>query len=380
MRRIRDPIHGFIPLRPVEAALVETRAFQRLRRVHQLALTHYVYPGAEHTRFTHALGVCHVAGQLCDTLGREGFPVAAQEHVRIAALLHDLGHPPYSHAGERGVRHELRTLRLVRSSEVAAVLTRFDVDPDAICALIDGTGDPVGSAIVSGELDADRMDYLLRDSRMCGVRYGEFDIARVIESATVVEVDGRRRLGVRGSGLHAAEGLILARYSMFQQVYFHRTRRILDIFLDEALPELPQDDEAWLRWDDGRVFCALQDDPRPAAQAIVHRRLPACVVEMEVRDAESAAEADHLSALLTAAVPGRAWVDSTARMRAFRPEGDIPVVQGGQVRSVFSASPVLRAMDPHVEHRRIYVDRDLVPLANALVHGFRQSGTQLRLF
>ncbi len=380
MRRIRDPIHGFIPLRPVEAALVETPAFQRLRRVQQLGLTHYVYPGAEHSRFVHALGVCHVAGQLCDSLARDGEPVLHADEVRIAALLHDLGHPPYSHAGERGVRHELRTLRLIREGEVADVLTRHGHDPHAIAALVEGTGDPVGSAIVSGELDADRMDYLLRDSRMCGVRYGEFDIARVVESATVVEVDGRRRLGVRGSGLHAAEGLILARYSMFQQVYFHRTRRILDLFLEEALPELPDDDAGWLRWDDGRVFCMLQDDPREVAQAIVHRRLPACVVEMEVLDSESAAEADHLSALLKAAVPGRVWVDSTARMRAFRPEGDIPVVQGDRVRSVFSASPVLRAMDPHVEHRRVYVDRPVAPLAAALVSGFRQSGTQLRLF
>lgn len=395
MRRVRDPVHGFITLTPVEARLVETRAFQRLRRVHQLGLTHYVYPGAEHSRFQHALGVLHVAGQLCEALGRQGCGPENPELVRIAGLLHDLGHPPFSHAGEQGVRHELRTLRLVERGEVAEVLQSFGHDPVAVAGLIAGSGEAVGCGIVSGELDADRMDYLLRDSRMCGVRYGEFDIARVIESATVARVEGKPRLAVRSSGLHAVEGLLLARYSMFQQVYFHRTRRILDLFLEEVMPTLPDNDDEWLRWDDCRAFVTLQDDERPIAQAIVHRKLPACVVEMEVSNAESRGEADHLSALLTAAVPGRVWVDSTARMRAFRPEGDVPVVEprradtvGGatgdlpddHVRSVFSASPVLRAMDPHVEQRRVYVERAHADLARALVQGFRQSGTQLRLF
>ena len=99
MHRVRDPIHGMVELRPVEAALIDTRAFQRLRRIKQLGLTHLVYPGAEHSRFTHSIGACHVAGMLAENLERHGWQGSVEE-VRVATLLHDLGHPPFSHAGE----------------------------------------------------------------------------------------------------------------------------------------------------------------------------------------------------------------------------------------------------------------------------------------
>ncbi|MFN7145239.1 MAG: HD domain-containing protein, partial [Myxococcota bacterium] len=139
MHRVRDPIHGFLDLRPVEAALVDTRAFQRLRRVKQLGLTHLVYPGAEHSRFVHSLGACHVAGLLATSLQRAGWTGNA-DVVRVSALLHDLGHPPFSHAGERGVPHEEMTLRLVREGEVAEVLTAYGMDPEEVAGVISGGG------------------------------------------------------------------------------------------------------------------------------------------------------------------------------------------------------------------------------------------------
>lgn len=377
MHRVRDPIHGFIDLRPVEAALVDTRAFQRLRRVKQLGLTHLVYPGAEHSRFAHSLGACHVAGMLTESLQRAGWKGDAGL-VRVAALLHDLGHPPFSHAGERGVPHEEMTLRLVRGGEIAAVLRAHDVDPDAVAAAIDGGPDPVAHALVSGQLDADRMDYLLRDARMCGVRYGEYDLPRLVESL-VLGPDGT--IAVRGPGLHAVEGLLLARYSMFQQVYFHRTRRVLDLLLEEVLPDWPTDPEAFLDWDDARAGELLRLDPRPAARAVWERRVPACVAELEVSaDPEQHAEADALAAHLAAVLGVPPRVDSSARLVTFRPAGDIPILDGGRTRSVFSASPVLRRMDPTVEMRRIYVNRPLADAARSAVAAFRREAVQLRLF
>ncbi len=378
MHRVRDPIHGFIDLSPVEAALVDTRAMQRLRRVKQLGLTHLVYPGAEHSRFVHSLGACHVAGLLGSALARAGW--TGDIHlVRVCALLHDLGHPPFSHAGERGVPHEAMTLALVREGEIAEVLRAHGVDPAAVVAILDGTGDRVSGALVSGQLDADRMDYLLRDARMCGVRYGEYDLPRLVESVAPAPDGG---LAVRGAGLHAVEGLLLARYSMFQQVYFHRTRRVLDLLLEEVLPDWPTDPDAFLAWDDGRALELLRDDPRPAARAIWDRRIPACVAELEVSaDPEQLAEADAIAARLGEILGAPPRVDSSARMVTFRPSGDIPILESdGRTRSVFAASPVLRRMDPHVEVRRIYVDRPLADRARAEVVALRRQAVQLRLF
>lgn len=379
MHRVRDPIHGFIDLRPVEAALVDSRAFQRLRRVKQLGLTHLVYPGAEHSRFAHSLGACHVAGLLAASLTRAGWS-GRPEVVRVAALLHDLGHPPFSHAGERGVPHEEMTLRLVTTGEIAEILAAHDLDPAEIAGVIRGGPgvDALAHDLVSGQLDADRMDYLLRDARMCGVRYGEYDLPRLVESI----VPGPGGVAVRGAGLHAVEGLLLARYSMFQQVYFHRTRRVLDLLLEEVLPDWPSDPEEFLEWDDARAGELLRVDPRPAARAVWERRIPACVAELEVSaDPTQRAEADAIAARLADALGVPPRVDSSARLVTFRPAGDIAILEAdGRPRSVFAASPVLRRMDPHVEMRRIYVDRPLAAAARAEVEAFRREGVQLRLF
>lgn len=379
MHRVRDPIHGFIGLRPVEAALVDTLPFQRLRRVRQLGLTAMVYPGAEHSRFTHSLGACHVAGQLAETLARDGW-TGDVGLVRVAALLHDLGHPPFSHAGELGMHHEAMTARLVRGGEVAEALRAHGIDPEDVAGLLEGRGDPVGKALVSGQLDADRMDYLLRDARACGVRYGEYDLPRLVESVTVAP-DGS--LGVRRAGLYAVEGMLLARYSMFQQVYFHRTRRLLDRLLERVLPAWPEDPEAYLAWDDARVLELLRVDPRPEARALRDRRgLPACVAEVEVTaNPAQRAEADALVHVVGDALGEAPLVDSSARMAAFRPEGDIPIVEpDGGVASVFTASPVLRRMDPEIEHLRIYVPRDREAPCREAVAAFRRQAVQLRLF
>ena len=137
MLTLRDPVHGAIALEPVEAALIDTVAMQRLRRIRQLGPTYLVFPGAEHSRFVHSVGACHVAGQLGATLRRDAWRGDVRL-LRIAALLHDVGHPPYSHAGERGVAHEQVSAAMIRGGEIAEVLHAWDVDPESVIATFDG--------------------------------------------------------------------------------------------------------------------------------------------------------------------------------------------------------------------------------------------------
>ncbi len=379
MRRFRDPIHGTIELRAVEAALVDTRPLQRLRRIRQLGLTNLVFSGAEHSRFTHSLGACHVAGLLGEALARQGWD-GDVGLLRVAALLHDVGHPPFSHAGEQGVAHETMTAAIVRSDEIAAVLRAHDVDPEALLAQFDPRREPVAAALVAGQLDADRMDYLLRDAHMCGVSYGRYDLPRIIDT---LGLSAEGRVGVRRAGLHAAEGLLLARYGMFMQVYFHRTRRILDLLLEEVLPRWPADVEGYLTWDDARVMEALRGDPRAAARAVRERaEVPACIGEFELTaDPDQRAAAEAITARLREALAEDLRVDSSARLTAFKPSGDVPILDAhGAATSVFAASPVLRRMDPDIELRRVYAPRARAAEARALVGELRVRGAQLHLF
>ena len=380
MLTLRDPVHGAIVLDPVEAALIDTAPMQRLRRIRQLGPTYLVFPGAEHSRFVHSVGACHVAGLLGETLRRDGWR-GRPAMLRVAALLHDVGHPPFSHAGERGVAHERVSAAMIRGGEIAGVLRAWDIDPEEVIATFDAHHDPVAAAVVSGQLDADRMDYLLRDAHMCGVSHGVYDLPQLVANVACGE-DG---IVVRREGLHAAEGLLLARTRMFLEVYFHRTRRLLDLLLAEVLPDFPAEDDVagWLAWDDARVLERLRDDPRPAARALRDRRaLPVCVAAFEVSsDAEERTAAAELAHTLTEELGAPPRVDSSATLRAFRPDGDIPVRDpGGRVRSIFTASPVLRRMDPDIELVRIYVPREQAEVAANAVEAWRRRGAQLRLF
>lgn len=378
MTALRDPVHGVVALAPVERALLDTTPMQRLRRIRQLGLTHLVFPGAEHSRFVHSVGAAHVAGRLGEVLARAGWRGDVRL-LRVAALLHDVGHPPFSHAGEQEVAHERMSAAIVRHDEVASTLRAHGLEPEEVLAVFDPRHDPVAAAVVSGQLDADRMDYLLRDAHMCGVSHGLYDLPQIVANV-VPTADG---IAVRRDGLHAAEGLLLARASMFLQVYFHRTRRVLDLLLAEVLPRWPSDVEGWLSWDDARVLELLRDDARPAARAIRDRReLPACVAEFEITaDPGERAAAEGLAVALTEALGEPPRVDSSARLVAFKPAGDIPVIDAsGRTTSIFTASPVLRRMDPDIELRRLYVPRALVNPAREAVDSFQRRGAQLKLF
>ena len=241
---MRDPIHGFIKLSERERDLIDTEVFQRLRRIRQLALTSLVYPGAVHTRFDHSIGVMHIAGRLCTKL-RELNPERVSnediDRVRLAALLHDVGHGPFSHVSEHLLDkyaptdadtgqnlekiHEKITVDIIQTDpKISEILDR---DLEFVVEIIEGSKKirDWHRDTVSSELDADKMDYLLRDSYFAGVKYGQYDLEKLIESCLIVD---RREtpLAISSKGIYALEQLLLARYHMTQQVYWHRVSLI----------------------------------------------------------------------------------------------------------------------------------------------------------
>jgi HD superfamily phosphohydrolase len=300
MKRIYDPVHHFIELTTAEAQLLDSGVMQRLRRLRQLGLAYLAFPSAEHSRFSHALGALAMGTRAFDALARHGREFFVNEAdveyqrrlVRAALLLHDIGHGPFSHACEAvlGVRHEDRTRALLALPEMQAELANLDVDPQHVHDLILGvpqTPYPVLAEIVSGpNLDADRMDYLLRDSYFTGVSGGRYDADQLVGSLRIFEIEKRMVMGIDRRGVVALESFVLARYMMFASVYFHHTTRMFERILQRVLRELwphpgaldPIDE--FLRWDDFRVFNELRDSQSEAARALRERiRLYAVAAE-----------------------------------------------------------------------------------------------------
>ena len=266
---VRDPIHGLIEIYPWEKRIIDTPEFQRLKRIHQLGTTHYIYPGAEHSRFSHSLGVMHVATRIFDQLAKrpplnEMISKDKEESdqqvqklrntVRLGALLHDIGHGCFSHAGDdsgifpeltigekKESGHEAYSKLIIKQSRFEEILKEFYNDTggveqnDIISALNGDIYEPDRRFIydiISGQLDADKMDYLLRDSYFCGVKYGNYDLERLIISLRLIEIPNAGWiLGVDKNGIQAVEEFVLARYWMFVQVYFHKYRRLYDKYL-----------------------------------------------------------------------------------------------------------------------------------------------------
>jgi len=232
---IRDPLWNNIRLDPLAFELIDTPAFQRLRYVRQLGLAFLVYPGATHSRFEHALGTYHLARRTLTLFEEQDeYSRIADEEcqlIRIAALLHDIGHYPFSHALEEigAMHHEAVARPLICDGEVAEALRR-ELGPNAperIVELIRGESDSPLQGLISGSIDLDKLDYLRRDAFMCGVSYGEIDVDRLINALTLVPdpVSSEPRVGMVEKGLSALESLLFARYQMYRNVYWHHAVR-----------------------------------------------------------------------------------------------------------------------------------------------------------
>ena len=259
-RIYRDPVHNIIRLRTDDSEgrlmmnLIDSREFQRLRRIKQLGLGLYTYQGAEHSRFTHSLGAFHLMTRVLDRLG-ENHAIAKSDRTaaRAAALLHDVGHGSFSHVMEKvlSFHHESWTVKVVLSdaTEIGQLLVAFAPElPQQVAAIIEGKFRPAAlGQLVSSQLDVDRMDYLLRDSLMTGAKYGIYDLEWIINALAIDEANDR--IYVTARGLYAVEEYLQARYYMFRQVYFHRTLRsaeaVLRSIIRRALTLYENGAEVW---------------------------------------------------------------------------------------------------------------------------------------
>jgi HD superfamily phosphohydrolase len=232
---IRDPLWNTIRVDDVAERIVDSKSFQRLRYIRQLGLAHLVYPGATHTRFDHALGVYHMAGRAIELLkGSKAIHQVDPEEVDIipyAGLLHDIGHYPFSHAVEELEHdripgdHEAMVGHFLSDDDVRAALPAAALQK--VEKLVRGISANPLQGLVSGSIDLDKIDYLMRDAYFCGVPYGEVDVDRLLHSLTIVRdpVNGLLEIGVHEKGVAALESLLFAKYQMFRNVYWHHAVR-----------------------------------------------------------------------------------------------------------------------------------------------------------
>ena len=341
MKRIFDPIHRFIELDENEIALLDTAPLQRLRRLRQLGLANLAFPAAEHSRFTHALGAVAMGERIFSSLrshdsgyfASDADYAAQRRLLRASLLLHDVGHGPFSHACEAvlGISHERRTEAILAMPEITSALARLEVDIDDVLGLIVGKSGaekfPVLRELVCGpNLDADRMDYLLRDGYFTGVVGGRYDVDQLVASLRVLERDGAATLGIDGRGVVALESFVLARYMMFSTVYFHHTTRQFERILHDALRELWPDPQVldsidvFLDWDDFRVLDAFRILASATARAIGERRtLYTLAAEYNAERDLSAYE--RARGLLTERYGDAVWADAQEQLMHRLPLG-----------------------------------------------------------
>jgi HD superfamily phosphohydrolase len=305
--RIRCPVHGFIRYSKRERQIIDHWVFQRLRNIRQLALCYYVYPGAMHSRFEHSLGVMEMTSRAFDTLALKFKELLleelqqvpefkadtlkrARQTLRLLALLHDSGHAAFSHAAESvlpgGCKHEdisVHVMEKVLGKELdslfflgmASLLVRIMKRSPELIFL---------RQFVVGEMDMDRTDYLWRDSLHCGVEYGKFDFRRLIESLAVLKHPdtGRLQIAIEKGGEHVFEALLIGRFQMNTQVYYHRTRRIFDHYLTQYMKLWGKDNykavDDVLKYDDLKLLVQMDADSKTTneraefAKRIVTRR------------------------------------------------------------------------------------------------------------
>ncbi|MFX1294690.1 MAG: HD domain-containing protein [Promethearchaeota archaeon] len=271
---IKDTVFGYITITHSVKKIIDSYPVQRLRRIHQLAGSEYVYPTATHVRFAHSLGVMHLAEQLLLNLAKS---IEVNEElvtkIKIAALLHDVGHGPFSHIFEALLlkyldkTHEDMTSWIIANSELVEKLEKIGLDPKEISQLAVGklktTNQNYLNQIIASAVDVDSMDYIVRDSHFSGAEYGFVDIFRLIYTMDIFKGD----LAVEVAALSTLEAFLLARYESFKSIYFHKTSRAVQIMLEQALDKsneelgltqynTPQD---YLKWDDFTMWTTLRN-------------------------------------------------------------------------------------------------------------------------
>ncbi|MEM4288286.1 MAG: HD domain-containing protein, partial [Candidatus Caldarchaeum sp.] len=288
MKLIKDPVHGYITLSDQELGLVDTRAVQRLRRISQLPLVYLVYPGARHSRFDHSIGCMFLAGEFAQHLGLDSYETTL---LKTAALLHDIGHTPFSHLFEqllldKGVSHEQMSMRIIEhDKELGEALEMLGIDRGEVVKVLQGRSRL--SSLVSGPLDVDRLDFLVRDAYFTGATYGVIDVKRIIRLTRLLE-DGPA-VDVRGVG--AVEELAIARYHSFINIYFHHAVRAAQILLLRGATMLKSElnfsemtPQQYVEHDDFSTWCFMKNHPatRWVVERLERRILPRRLYEKQV--------------------------------------------------------------------------------------------------
>ncbi|HWH04449.1 MAG TPA: HD domain-containing protein [Gemmatimonadales bacterium] len=330
---VRDPLWNNIRLEPDALTVVDTPAVQRLRYVRQLGHAFLVYPGATHSRFEHCLGAYHLARRALEHLSHGDVAVHPRDAtaVRLAALLHDIGHYPFSHALEEAglPKHEALARRHLTGGPLGEVLGKIGVDPETLLSLIQGRGTVPLAGMVAGSLDVDKLDYLSRDAWMCGVPYGVIDVDRLLSSLTIVETSGRPTLALHEKGLAALESLLFAKYQMYRNVYWHHAVRSATVMFKRAVTDAIaagrlSTDAVADATDDGLIHELSAHDPAGLARALRDRRLAKRALDLPATDLPSPADwpatdpglvakvEDRLAAELKLA-PGDLFIDFPAK-------------------------------------------------------------------
>ncbi len=293
---IRDSVYDIVPLDALAAQLINTEAFLRLQRIKQLGFVYRIWPGATHTRYEHSIGVYHLALRALRSLTQraEGNLQFSDDELQqslpqiflAAALLHDIGHYPYSHSieelGAPIIPHEINSAAVIMSGEVAGALLAHDIDPGRVAAMVTGAEEEHGAALalrklLSGALDIDKLDYLPRDARGCNVPYGGVDVARLLSSLRI-EYNGKEpELVVDSKGVSPLNSLTHARQEMFDNIYWHHTGRAFTTMLLRAVQEaisseaMPPDD--LITYDDETLLQALTEPHMPPTSQALAQRL-----------------------------------------------------------------------------------------------------------
>lgn len=417
--RIRDPIHGTIPVDDREKAVIDHPFYQRLRHVKQLGFGDLAFPGATHTRHAHSLGAMHVSSRLFDVVSaRADLSSEARSRfraaVRLAVLCHDLGHMPLSHASEaiapaRGslrlpgwladqggdlASHEDFTAKILLDSSLGEVIEKHFADdgvaPEALVALITGYEAPGGirfsdrgvdwtpllRAIVSGELDADRMDYLLRDSFYTGVNYGRYDLDWIVQNLNAAVKDDRAYLALSRAAAFAFEDFLLSRYHMFISVYYHHTPvnfdQMLRRYYREAPGEfvIPSDPEGFLFCDDVALALVLRRSQNGWAKRIVQRQGYKLLAQFTERD--EGYDLSKLVAALAEAGIDHFSVESRGVLSKYFEEGKDPSlfivdVSTGRLTEVAKYTPLYQRYSGAVRLSRLYVRPEQIEAAQAVL-------------
>jgi uncharacterized protein len=364
---IRDPVHGTISLSDAETTVIDTPEYQRLRQIKQLGFSEFSFPGATHNRYLHSIGVSHIAGLAFEQIfkahsfSKNSVKENYKQVLKLAALLHDIGHGPLSHTIEdvmppladlkikaylnrRGkaladqtANHEDYTIKYITDSHLSETLKKAfpDFDPYYIACLLDKTLDstddffidqgidfrPILSQLVSSELDCDRMDYLERDSYFCGTNYGKFDLLWMLNSLRAHQVEDKFFMAINRRALYTFDDFLISRHHMHLMVYFHHKSIIYEEMLNRYLTSqdcsfhLPADINEYTSYTDYKLYEHLASQSNPWAQRIAERR-PYKVLT-EIHSTAETGRPKRMKEALEAEGIDVIWASSSARLSKY---------------------------------------------------------------